>query len=86
MFRTAPDGTVRAFSQPVVHSRNKNVTTAASVMGFPLPNRAYALLVGAHENDLDMLQGIEGLQDKLALGYLEMTTDLTERLPVGYLP
>jgi len=82
MFRTAPDGTVRAFSQPVVHSRNKNVTTAAQVMGFPVPNRPYALLIGAHENDMNMLSGIEGLKDKLSLGFLEMTTDLVERLPV----
>lgn len=83
MFRTAPDGTVRAFSQPIVHCRNKNVTTAAQVMGFPLPNRPYALLIGAHENDLNMLAGIEGLKDKIALGFLEMTTDLVERLPVN---
>ena len=82
MFRTAPDGTVRAFSHPVVHSRNKNVTTAASVMGFPVPNRPHALLIGAHESDLAMLSGIEGLKDKIALGFLEMTTDLTERLPL----
>lgn len=54
---------------------------AASVMGFPVPNRPYALLIGAHENDLGMLSGIEGLKDKLSLGFLEMTTDLTERLP-----
>ena len=82
MFRTAPDGTVRAFSHPVVHSRNKNVSTAARVMGFPIPNRPYALLVGAHENDLGMLSGMEGLKDKMSLGFLEMTTDLTERLPL----
>ena len=82
MFRTAPDGTVRAFSYPLVHSRNKNVTTAASVMGFPVPTRPYALLIGAHENDINMLSGLEGLKDKIALGFFEMTTDLTERLPV----
>ena len=81
MFRTAPDGTVRAFSYPLVHSRNKNVTTAANVMGFPVPTRSYALLIGAHENDINMLSGLEGLKDKMALGFLEMTTDLTERLP-----
>jgi hypothetical protein len=83
MFRTAPDGTVRAFSQPVVHSRNKNVTTAASVMGFPIPNRPYALLIGAHESDIGMLAGIEGLKEKIALGFFEMTTDLIDRLPVS---
>ena len=81
MFRTAPDGTVRAFSHPLVHSRNKNVTTASSVMGFPVPTRSYALLIGAHENDVNMLSGLEGMKDKVALGFLEMTTDLTERLP-----
>lgn len=82
MFRTAPDGTVRAFSQPIVHSRNKNVTTASHVMGFPVPNRPYALLIGSHEQDLNMLDGIEGLKDKITLGLLEMTTDLVDRLPV----
>ena len=32
-FRTAPDGTVRGFSIPIVHERNKNATTAAIHMG-----------------------------------------------------
>jgi Pyrimidine 5'-nucleotidase (UMPH-1) len=50
-------------------------------MGFPVPNRPYALLIGAHENDLNLLSGIEGLKDKLSLGFLEMTTDLVDRLP-----
>ena len=34
------------------------------------------------ENDINLLSGLEGLKDKMALGFFEMTTDLTERLPV----
>jgi hypothetical protein len=56
-FRTAPDGTVRAFSSPVVHERNKNATTAARHMGFPLPERTHALVLGSHEDDVTMTEG-----------------------------
>ena len=45
-FKTAPDGSVRAFSQPKVHERNKNATTATRFMGFPVPERPYALILG----------------------------------------
>ena len=44
-FRTDPVGTVRAFSQPLVHARNRNVTTAAAHMGMPVPERPYAIVV-----------------------------------------
>ena len=43
-FKTAPDGSVRAFSTPNVHERNKNATTAARFMGFPVPERPNALV------------------------------------------
>jgi len=43
-FRSAPDGTVRAFSQPVVHEKNKNATTAERLMGMPVPSRPNALV------------------------------------------
>lgn len=43
-FRTAPDGTVRAFSQPIVHDRNKVAATASAHMNMPLPQRPHALV------------------------------------------
>jgi len=43
-FKTAPDGTVRAFSSPTIHERNKNATTASEFMGFPLPERKFGLV------------------------------------------
>ena len=62
-FRTAPDGSVRAFSQPAVHERNKNASTAARVLGMPLPTRPYALLLAAHEDDASAM--LDGLKDSL---------------------
>ncbi len=43
-FRTAPDYSVRAFSQPIVHDKNKNCTTAEKLMGMPIPSRPNALV------------------------------------------
>lgn len=89
-FRAAPDGTVRAFSQPVVHERNKNATTAARVLGMPLPQRPYALLLAAHEDDAtSLLHGLspssevqgEGVRESLSVGFLELGEDLPHRLP-----
>lgn len=84
-FRTAPDGTVRAFSSPMVHERNKNATTASRVMGMPVPQRPYALVLGAHEDDVtSMVDGLGAqLQDTLSIGYMELTDDLPQRLPVS---
>ena len=93
-FRTAPDGTVRAFSSPIVHeryssldyqytmtchdmqlqlqlqlgllilfvflNRNKNATTASRHMGMPVPERPYALVLGSHEDDVSMTDGLKG--------------------------
>lgn len=42
--RAGPDGTVRAFSSPIVHERNKNATTASRCMGMPLPHRPFAVV------------------------------------------
>lgn len=82
-FRTAPDGTIRAFSQPTVHDRNKNVTTTARFMGMPVPQRPYALVLAAHEDDVvRMTDGLAGLQDTMTIGYMEVTEDLPQRLPV----
>ena len=83
-FRTAPDGTVRAFSHPVVHERNKNVTTAVSHMGMPVPKRPYAIVCGAHEDDANSLTaGLEDIKEQISIGYLELSEDLTNRLPVS---
>jgi len=85
-FRAGPDGTVRAFSHPMVHERNKNASTAASVLGMPLPRRPHALLLAAHEDDAAAMT--HGLfpepQDGgtvLSVGLLEVGEDLPQRLP-----
>eukprot|EP00596_Hydrurales_sp_CCMP1899_P007127 CAMPEP_0119048590 /NCGR_PEP_ID=MMETSP1177-20130426/59749_1 /TAXON_ID=2985 /ORGANISM="Ochromonas sp, Strain CCMP1899" /LENGTH=387 /DNA_ID=CAMNT_0007024695 /DNA_START=69 /DNA_END=1232 /DNA_ORIENTATION=- len=80
-FRTAPDGTVRAFSQPVVHERNKNASTATRHMGMPVPDRPHALVFGSHEDDLLMTEGASGIRDQISVGFLELADDLTVRLP-----
>ena len=80
-FRTAPDGTVRAFSSPVVHERNKNATTAARHMGMPLPERPNALVFGSHEDDVAMTEGAVGVKEQLSIGFLELADDLPQRLP-----
>lgn len=79
-FRTAPDGSVRAFSQPVIHEKNKNATSAAIHMGMPIPERPYGLIFGSHEDDISMTDGVQGLQEQLSIGFLEMTEDLPARL------
>lgn len=61
-FRTAPDGTVRAFSQPIVHEQNKNMSTAEAFMNMPAPQRPHALLLAAHEADIAMTEGLKGKQ------------------------
>lgn len=40
--------------------RNKNATTAATHMGMPVLNRPYALVLGSHEDDVLMTQGVAG--------------------------
>ena len=80
-FRTAPDGTVRAFSTPVVHERNKNASTAGRFMGMPLPERPNALVLGAHEDDLSMTDGAAGIQETVSVDFLELGEDLVDRLP-----
>jgi len=79
-FRTSPDGIVRAFSQPVVHEKNKNVSTAERLMGMPVPSRPNALILGSHEDDIHMTDGLVGLQNQLSVGFLELSEDLPQRL------
>jgi Pyrimidine 5'-nucleotidase (UMPH-1) len=80
-FRTAPDGTVRAFSQPIVHERNKNATTAMRHMGMPVPERPHVLILGTHEDDVMMSEGAQGVKEQLTVGFLEVADDLAQRLP-----
>ena len=79
-FRTAPDGTVRAFSSPIVHERNKNATTAARHMGLPLPERSHALVLGSHEDDVAMTEGTR--RDRTRFSSSSLTHSLTQRLPL----
>ena len=95
-FRTAPDGSVRAFSQPIVHERNKNATTAIRSMGMPIPDRPYAIIIGSHEDDVLMTDGLgtvpntylssssspssSSLKETIKIGFLELCQNLPERL------
>ena len=81
-FRTAPDGSVRAFTAPVVTDRNKHAGTASLVMGMPLPPRRHALVLGSHEQDLRLTEGAE-VEVQLSIGHLELTEDLLRALPVA---
>ena len=80
-FRSAPDGTVRAFSQPIVHERNKNSTTAGRMMGMKIPDRPYAITIGAHEDDATAMVADMNLKEHISIGYMELSDDLVERLP-----
>lgn len=79
-FRTTPDGTVRGFSLPIVHDQNRNATTAARHMGMPVPDRPYALVLGASVRDVALTDGL-ALRGQLSVGFLRMTADLPQRLP-----
>eukprot|EP01041_Mallomonas_annulata_P008380 gene8380-17283_t len=79
-FRTTPDGTVRAFSQPVVHDRNMNASTASSHMGMPVPDRPYALVLGSEEHHTHCTHGA-AVKEQLSIGFLRLTEDLPKKLP-----
>jgi hypothetical protein len=82
-FRAAPDGIVRGFTNPIVHERNKNVTTASRFMNMPVPQRPYALVLAAHEDDVTSLtDGLKNVKDQLSIGFMELSEDLAQRLPV----
>ena len=38
---------------------------------------------GSHEDDLLMTEGAQGLREQLSIGFLELSEDLTQRLPVS---
>lgn len=58
------------------------MTTAAAHMGMPVPSRPYAVVLGSHEDDVKMTEGLPGLKEQLSIGYMEVGADLTEKLPV----
>ena len=41
---------------------------------------------GSHEDDLLMTEGAQGLREQLSIGFLELSEDLTQRLPVSTHP
>ena len=47
----------------------------------PLPPRPHALVLGAHEDDVGMTEGLEGLTEQLSVGFLDLADDLPQRLP-----
>ena len=55
----------------MVHERNKNASTAARVLGMPLPNRPHAVLLAAHEDDpAAMVDGMkDSLRETLSIGH-----------------
>jgi hypothetical protein len=82
-FRVAPDGTVRAFSQPIVHEKNKNISTIERFLGMSVPRRSYAIVLGSEEDEVvKMTEGLEGLKEQLSIGFLELNEDFQQRLPV----
>jgi hypothetical protein len=52
-------------------------------MGMPVLNRPYAIVLGSHEDDLLMAQGINGLKEQISVGYLDLVDGFAERLPVS---
>lgn len=72
---------MRAFTSPIVHERNKNATTASRIMGFPVPEREHALVLGSHEDDVLMTEGAPGIKEQINVGFLELADDLASRLP-----
>lgn len=52
-------------------------------MNMPVPERPFAVVLGAHEDDVQMTDGLLELQDQVSIGYLDVGDDLTQRLPVS---
>lgn len=50
-------------------------------MGFLVPERPYALILGSHEDDVLMTEGTPGLKEQISVGLLELADDITQRLP-----
>ena len=63
--------------------RNKNASTAATQMGFSVLPRPYALVLGSHEDDISMTEGVVGLKEQISIGFIELSEDIAQRLPVS---
>ena len=50
-------------------------------MGFPVPERPHAIVLGSHEDDVLMTEGAPGVREQISVGVLELADDLTQRLP-----
>lgn len=66
-----------------IFCRNKNATTAATQMGFSVLPRPYALVLGSHEDDVSMTEGVLGLKEQISIGFIELSEDIAQRLPVS---
>lgn len=70
-------------SLPPSHCRNKNASTAGTQMGFSVLPRPYALVLGSHEDDVSMTEGVVGLKEQISIGFIELSEDIAQRLPVS---
>ncbi len=52
-------------------------------MDMPLPNRQYAIVIGSHEDDIRMTSGLSDLKEQISVGYLDLTEELPQSLPVS---
>lgn len=50
-------------------------------MGMPVPDRPNALIFGSTEDDVMMTDGLDSIQEKMSVGFMELTEDLPRRLP-----
>eukprot|EP01084_Bolivina_argentea_P106639 190780_1 len=72
---------------PLIHDLNKNGATISSFLEavhvdtniFKL--RSNILLLGSDPSDLALIDGLEGVQEKIAVGYLKMDENFLEKLP-----
>jgi len=54
-------------------------------MGFSVLPRPYALVLGSHEDDVLMTEGVVGLKEQISIGFIELSEDIAQRLPVSIL-
>jgi hypothetical protein len=52
-------------------------------MGFSVLPRPYALVLGSHEDDVSMTEGVVGLKEQISIGFIELSEDIAQRLPVS---
>ena len=50
-------------------------------MGMPVPDRPHAIIFGSTEDDVTMTDGLDGIQEKMTVGFMELTEDISLRLP-----